>query len=175
MALVVVLFSFQAFAQSTYPYENYNGIEDPVKAKEAFYEDQVNQELPYYNFNGIKDKVEAKEQWYKANKKKFSSQTNGGKGNVNAPEIVGNDFCGDAILKIEQVFERPVKAICPDIDTAAGIDQTGRYSYPVTDFSHTALDDIVDPQLLFYITDIDIDILIDKHRVSRNDRQPRDL
>src|SRR5262249_43171014 len=57
------------------------------------------------------------------------------------------DARGDPVLKLEDLFQRAVEMIGPEMRPATGIDQLSGDAHPIAAFAHRAFEHIARPQL----------------------------
>ena len=87
---------------------------------------------------------------------------------------VQEDVAGRLDLVLEDIFERSVEAISPEMRAAAGIDQLARNAHPIAGFAHRAFEHIAHAQFAPDLLHIDGLALVRKTRIAGEDKEPAD-
>src|SRR5215471_7700280 len=88
------------------------------------------------------------------------------------------DDAGDTdrhlVLQLENIFERAVEVVCPEMRAALGLDQLCGDAHPVAALAHTALKDIAHAEFAPHPLHIDELALVGEARIARDDKEPAD-
>jgi len=87
------------------------------------------------------------------------------------------DRAGDAgrdlILQLENVVERGVEAVGPDVSAGRRVDQLPADTHPVGGFAHAAFEHVAHAELLRHLLHIDRLALVGKGGIAGDDKEPR--
>ena len=87
---------------------------------------------------------------------------------LDAPDHV----LGDLILDGEDVVERPVVALRPEVSAALRLDELPGDPNPVAALPHATLEDVTDPELPADLADVNVAALVREARVASDHEQP---
>jgi len=76
------------------------------------------------------------------------------------------------VLQFEDVVERAVEAVGPDMRAARRVDQLGGDAHPVGGFAHRAFEHIAHAQLARHLLHIDGLAFVGKTRIAGDHEQP---
>jgi hypothetical protein len=89
------------------------------------------------------------------------------------------DYAGDFVLQFEQVGQIAIESLGHYVKACIGTDELRRDPYPVTGFTHAALDDVTRAELLSHLLDVDGFAFEGERRIPRaitgNARQPASI
>src|SRR5258708_37786832 len=85
-----------------------------------------------------------------------------------------DNACGDAVLKVENILERTVKPIRPQMHAVRHIDQLPSDAYAITGLAHAAFKHIAHAELTSDLLDADGLALVGEARIARDDEEPAD-
>src|SRR5260370_39789528 len=74
----------------------------------------------------------------------------------------------DAILQVEDVFQRPVESICPQMGAGFAVDELSRNANLIARFADTALEHVADAKLMSDLLGVDCLALVGEARVPRD-------
>src|SRR5690348_13347106 len=80
----------------------------------------------------------------------------------------------DLVLKRENVVQRAVEPVGPEMRARLRLDQLGGDAQTIARLAHAALDDIVNAELSPDLADVDGLTLVDEARIARDHKQPLD-
>src|SRR5262249_28301439 len=83
------------------------------------------------------------------------------------------DIGGDPILQIENVVERTVKAIGPDVCAGRRVDQLPGDAHPAAGFAHATFEHVAHAQFLRYLFYVDGAALVGERGIAGDDKEPR--
>src|SRR5262245_19620376 len=83
-----------------------------------------------------------------------------------------DDTIGDVILPAEDVGDRAIVAVGPDVNTLGGVDQLRGDPYSIARLAHAAFEDVARPQLAAEFPDVDRFTFAGKGRVTIDNREP---
>src|SRR5215472_4922990 len=90
----------------------------------------------------------------------------------------GLDDPGDAdrhlVLKFENIFQRAVKTIGPQMSTGVGLYQLRGDAHAVPALAHRAFEDVADPELAPYLLHIDSSSLVSEAGIAGDNKEPAD-
>ena len=76
-------------------------------------------------------------------------------------------------VKLENVLQRAVEPVGPQMRAVCRIDQLSCDAHPVSAFSHRAFEDIADPQLAADLLHVDRAALVGEGRIAGDDEKQR--
>src|ERR1700739_2248352 len=83
------------------------------------------------------------------------------------------DRAGDAgrdlVLQVENVVERAVEAVGPDVSAGRGVDQLPGDAHPVAGFAHAAFEHVAHAELLCHLLHVDLPALVGEGGVAGDD------
>ncbi len=85
-----------------------------------------------------------------------------------------DDLVGDLVLQVENVFQRAVVAVGPQMRPGRGLDQLRRDAHPVARLAHASFQDIAHAELTPDLSHIDGSALVGEARIARDHEQPFD-
>ena len=83
----------------------------------------------------------------------------------------GGDSLRDIVLHREQVFDRPVVALGPDVAAGGGFDELGGHANPLADRLDAALKNIFHAEVATDLADVDRLALIDRGGIASDDEK----
>src|ERR1700732_581817 len=85
----------------------------------------------------------------------------------------GDTRC-DLVLQVENVFERTVEPIGPEMCAIEGFDQLRGDPHTIAGFAHRALENVTDPQLPTNLLYVDRLALVGETRIAGDHEEPAD-
>src|SRR6516225_1546328 len=80
----------------------------------------------------------------------------------------------DLVLKFEDVFQRAIEPLCPEMSAGFGFDQLRGDAHPATGFANRAFEQVSYPQFTPDLPRIDTLPLVGETRIAGDDEQPAD-
>src|SRR5262245_56601851 len=82
------------------------------------------------------------------------------------------DVRSHLVLQIEDILQRAIEAVGPEMHPGGGVDELACDTHPVCRLAHAPLEHVADAQLAAHLLYIDCSSLVGKARIARDHEHP---